>query len=63
MRRGTSKSVIVRDIVFKSKCRFGGRDPSALLRELSRFPDLIFRPQNHPKRLAAGLRPDPLGQA
>src|SRR5208282_2239331 len=33
-----------------------------LLREVRRFPDLIFRPQNHQKRLAAGLRPDPLGE-
>ena len=31
-----------------------------LLREVRPFPDLIFRPQNHQKRLAAGLRPDPL---
>ena len=27
-----------------------------LLRELTRFPDLILRPQMHQKRLAAGLR-------
>ena len=33
-----------------------------LLREVRRFPDLIFIPQNHQKRLAAGLRPDPLGE-
>ena len=25
------------------------------------LPDFIFRPQMHQKRLAAGLRPDPLG--
>ena len=36
----------------------GGR----ALRELRRFPDHIFRPQNPQKRLAAGLCPDPLGQ-
>src|SRR5271157_1069397 len=57
MRRVTSKSIIARDFVFRSKCMFGGR----ALRDLRRFPDLIFRPQNHQKRLAAGLRPDPLG--
>src|SRR5208282_4724002 len=33
-----------------------------LLREVRRFPDLIFRPQNHQKRLEAGLRPDLLGE-
>src|SRR5208282_2977891 len=26
------------------------------------LPDVIFRPQMHQKRLAAGLRPDPLGE-
>ena len=26
------------------------------------LPDFIFRPQMHQKRLAAGLRPDPLGE-
>ena len=39
----------------------GGLRPD-LLRELRRFPDLIFRQQNHEKRLAAGLRPDLLGE-
>ena len=58
MRRITSKSIIARDFVFRSKCMFGGR----ALRELRRSPDLIFRPQYHQKRLAAGLRPDPLGE-
>src|SRR5208282_2523914 len=33
-----------------------------LLREVRRFPDLIFRPQHHQKGLAAGLRPDLLGE-
>ena len=33
-----------------------------LLREVRCFLDLIFRPKNHQKRLAAGLRPDPLGE-
>ena len=56
MRRVTSKSIIARDFVFRSKCMFGGR----ALRELRRSPDLIFRPQNDQKRLVAGLRPDPL---
>ena len=60
MRRVTSKSIITRDFVFRSKCMFGGRASQDLLRGLRRFLDLIFRPQNHQKRLAAGLRPDPL---
>jgi hypothetical protein len=65
MRRVTfkfDKSAIARDFIFKSKCMFSGRAQPRLLRELKRFPDLIFRPQNHQKRLAAGLRPDPLGE-
>src|SRR5208282_5855841 len=62
MRRVTSKSIIARDFVFRSNaCLVAGLRPD-LLRELRRFPDLIFRPQNHQKRLAAGLRPDPLGE-
>ena len=59
MRRVTSKSIIARDFVFRSKCMFGGRASPDLLR---RFPDLIFRPQNRQKRLAAGLSQDPLGE-
>ena len=45
----SSKSVIARYFVFKSKCMFGGRAPPGLLKELKRFPDLIFRQQNHQK--------------
>ena len=63
----TSKFVIARDFFFKSKCLFGGGFRPELLRELRRFPELIFRPQMYrpqmyQKRLAAGLRPDPLGE-
>ena len=62
MRRVTSKSVFPRDFVFKSNsCLTAGLRPD-LLRELKRFPDLIFVSQNHQKGLAAGLRPDPLGE-
>ena len=61
MGRVTSKSVIARDFVFKSKCMCGAGLCPDLLRELKRFPDLIFRLQKHQKRLAAGLRPNPLG--
>ena len=57
MRMVSSKYIIARDFVFRSKCMFGGRASPDLLR---RFPYLIFRPQNQQKRLAAGLRPDPL---
>ena len=60
--KGYSKFVIARDFVFKSKCMFGGGFRLELLRELRRFPELIFRPQMYQKRLAAGLRPDPLGE-
>ena len=42
---------------------FGGAGYArTCLREVRRFPDLIFKPQNHQKRLAAGLRPDQLGE-
>src|SRR5208282_4940517 len=61
MRRVTSKSFIARDFVFRSKCMLAAGLRPDLLIELRRFPDLIFRPQNHQKRLAAGLRQDPLG--
>ena len=40
----------------------GGRARPDLLRELRRFLYLIFVPQNYQKGLAAGLRPDPLGE-
>ena len=62
MKRVTSKFVIARDFVFKSKCMFSGGLRPELLRELRRFPELIFRPQMYQKRLAAGLRPDTLGE-
>ena len=62
MRRVTSKSFIARDFVFRSKCMLAAGLRPDLLIELRRFPDLIFRTQNHQKRLAAGLRPDPLGE-
>ena len=62
MRRVTSKSIIARDFVFKSKCMLAAGLLPHLLREFKRFPDLIFRPQNHQKGLAAGLCPDPLGE-
>ena len=58
----TSKFVIARDFVLKSKCMFGGGLRPELLRELRRFTELIFRPQMYQKRLVAGLRPDPLGE-
>src|SRR5208282_3789050 len=45
----------------QNACLAAGLRPN-LLRELRRFPDLIFRPHNHQKRLAAGLRPDLLGE-
>ena len=65
MRRDTSKSA--RDFVFRSKYMFGGRASPGPpgphpLRELKRSTDFIFRSQMHQKRLAAGLRPDPLGE-
>ena len=61
MRRDTSKSA--RDFVFRSKCMFGGRAlPGPAERELKRSPDFIFKSQMHQKRLAAELRPDPLGE-
>ena len=61
--KGYFYSAIARELILMSKCMFGGRAPPGLLREPKRFPDLIFRPQNTKKRLAAGLgRPDPLGE-
>ena len=42
MRKVTSKSVIARDFVIKSKCMFGGRVSPTLLRELKRFPQTSF---------------------
>ena len=59
--RVTSKSIIARDFLFKSKCMLAAELRPDLLRELRRFSDLIFVPQNHQKGLAAGLRPNPLG--
>jgi len=47
--KGYFYSAIARDFVFMSKCMFGGWAPAGLLRELKRFPDLIFRRQNHQK--------------
>ena len=38
MRKVTSKSVIARDFVFKSKCMFGGRAPPEPAGELERSP-------------------------
>src|SRR5208282_5492420 len=62
MRRVTSESIIARDFVFRSNaCLAAGLRPD-MLREIRRFPDLIFRPQNHQKGLAAGLCPDPVGE-
>ena len=58
--RVTSKSIIARNFVFKSKCMLSAGLRPDLLKELRSFPDLV--PQNHQKGLAAGLRPDPLGE-
>ena len=61
--RVTSKSIIARDFVFKSKSMLGGRAPPGPAERAYRlFPDHIFAQQNHQKGLAAGLRPDPLGE-
>jgi hypothetical protein len=59
MRIITSKSVIARDFVVKSKCMFGGRTPPGLLREL---PRPHFHATYHNitiTRLTTELRPDP----
>ena len=47
--------------IFRSKSCLAAGLRSDPLRELERSPDFIFGPQMHPKRLAAGLGPDPLG--
>jgi hypothetical protein len=62
MRNVTSKSVIARNFVFKSKMHVWrpgfARTP---LKEYMLSKDFIFRSLMHQKRLAAGLRPYPLG--
>ena len=62
MRRVTSKSVIARNFVFKSKCMFSVGLRPTLLRELRRFPDLIFRPPIHQKGFGGRAPPRPAGE-
>ena len=58
--RSILKPDIVRDFKFRSKCMFGADPRKEYIERACAFPDFIFRPQMHQKRLAAGLRHDPL---
>ena len=60
--RGISKPDIVSDFIFWSKCMFGAELRKESIERVYALPAFIFRPQMHQKRLAAGLRPDPLGE-
>ena len=56
------KPDIVSDIEFRSKCMFGAEIRKEPIERAYALPDVIFRQQMHQKRLAAGRRPDPLGE-
>ena len=60
MRWDILKPDIVNDFKFRSKCMFGPELRKEPIERASALPYFIFRPQMHQKRLAAGLRPDPL---
>ena len=62
MRRGYFKPDIVSDFKFRSKCMLGAELRKEPIDRALALPDFIFRAQMHQKRLAAGLRPDPLGE-
>jgi hypothetical protein len=61
MRRVTSKSAIARDFFLVKMHVWRPGFARTRWKSLSSPPDFIFRSQMHQKRLAAGLRPDPLG--
>ena len=56
------KPDIVSDFEFRSKSMFGAELHEESIERVLALPDFTFRPQMHQKRLAAGLRPDPLGE-
>ena len=62
MRRGYFKPDIVSDLKFRSKCMFCAELRKEIIERAVTLPDVIFRTQMHKKRLAAGLRPDTLGE-
>ena len=63
MRRRYFKPDIVSDFKFRSKCMFCAELRKEIIERAYALLGVIFRPQMHQKRVAAGLRPDPLGGA